>query len=77
MKTYFTKFGWCAGLTTLLLAQVFVDDVLCGTVVYSAGQFVYPIKCSKVGSVVKITLGGSYLTLCEVEVLGKLSQFSS
>ena len=57
--------------------QVYVGNELCGAVEYVAGQSVYKIDCGgKVGSAIKIAQDGQYLTLCEVQVLGKfLKQF--
>ena len=43
---------------------------LCGDVNYD-GSSVFVIACNKYGDGVKITNDNSYLTLCEVEVLGK------
>merc|ERR1712176_1444872 len=54
--------------------QVFLDDMLCGTVEYVAGKNVYVVECAdQTGSVVKVTQQNNYLTLCEVEVLGKVA----
>ena len=48
--------------------QVYLDDVLCGTVVYSPRQCVYAIQCGRSGTTVKITQDRSDpLTLCEVK----------
>eukprot|EP00116_Pleurobrachia_bachei_P000230 sb/3460492/ len=53
-------------------AQVFVGKTLCGTVTYEIGQSVYVVDCGSpiVGEIVKVSLDGDYLTLCEVEILG-------
>ena len=52
--------------------KVFVNNKICGAVEYEAGKDVYVVDCGdQVGSVVKITQEGQYLTLCEVEVLGQ------
>ena len=49
-----------------------MGDTLCGSVEGVAG--VYRISCNNaVGSVVKVTQEGQYLTLCEVEGLGAVS----
>ena len=57
---------------SLSLHQVFVHNNLCGTVKYTAGQSVYVVECGDItGSAIKITQEGT-LTLCEVEVLGRL-----
>ena len=47
---------------------------LCGDVNYD-GSSVFVIACNKYGDGVKITNDNSYLTLCEVEVLGKCVSF--
>ena len=53
--------------------QVFVGKTVCGTVTYEIGQSVYVVDCGSpiVGEIVKVSLDGDYLTLCEVEILGK------
>ena len=51
---------------------MYVDDNLCGSVEYEAEKNVYVVDCAdRVGSVVKITQENNFLTLCEVEVLGR------
>jgi len=56
-----------------LSTQVFVGDILCGKVNYVAGQVVYKVVCEGgiVGDSVKIKNTKTYLTLCEVKVMGK------
>ena len=58
---------------THVFLQVYVDGQLCGSVSYVAGQPVYVVDCGSplTGQVVKVTQNGQYLTLCEVEILGK------
>ena len=53
------------------LYQVYVDEDLCGTIKVTPGVLVYPISCQKKGDSVKIRTSKQYLTLCEVEVIGK------
>ena len=57
----------------LLHFQVFIGDMLCGTVKYIAGQVVYKVICEGgiVGDSVQIKNSNNYLTLCEVKVMGK------
>ena len=55
--------------------QVFVDDELCGEIMYIADQAVYELDCGDMtGSSVKVTLSGNVLTLCEVQVFGELEK---
>ena len=56
----------------ILHFQVFVGDKLCGAVTYVSGQSVFVVDCGSpiVGEIVKVSLNGDYLTLCEVEILG-------
>ena len=53
-------------------AQVFVGDILCGTVEYNRLKFSYELVCGEgiVGDSVKIVNDHSSLTLCEVKVYG-------
>ena len=58
------------------LLQIYVDDQLCGTIVYIPGKTSYNVSCnSKVGSGVKLSTSGELvlLMLCEVVAFGYLS----
>ena len=49
-----------------------MEDRLCGTVEYVAGRSVFVVDCADlIGREVRVTQDHNYLTLCEVEVLGK------
>ncbi|KAL5249183.1 hypothetical protein ACHWQZ_G018138 [Mnemiopsis leidyi] len=55
--------------------KVFVNNNPCGEVVYVAGKNVYEVDCAdQVGSIIKITQENNHLTLCEVEVLARVSE---
>ena len=79
-------FAWSLhGHFMVTVSQVYVGQVegeleLCGTVNYVAGKNVYKIVCGDAGlsgDVVKVTNADSYLTLCEVQVLGKFALWSA
>ena len=45
-----------------------MGEVLCGAVVYKAGETVYEVECGgAVGGGIKIVLNNHPLTLCEVQ----------
>lgn len=54
--------------------QVYVGDILCGTVTYDASKTSYEVLCNDgqgvIGDMVKIVNPATYLTLCEVKVWG-------
>ena len=55
-----------------MLFQVYVGETLCGSVEWAAGKSVFQVNCDGAsGTKVRITQDGQYLTLCEVQVLGK------
>jgi len=51
-------------------AKVYVGDELCGEIEYSGITNTYSMKCGMVGNFVRIVNDNSYLTLCEVQVMG-------
>merc|ERR1712003_408803 len=52
--------------------QVYVGDILCGTIEYNPLKYSYELACGEglVGDSVKIVNDKTYLTLCEVKVYG-------
>ena len=58
----------------VFLLQVYVEDVLCGTIKYDPLKFSYEVTCAGnngiIGSWVKLVNEKTYLTLCEVRVWG-------
>ena len=50
---------------------MYVGDIPCGKIEYETGKRVYSVDCDIVGRSVKIVNDYSYLTLCEVRVMGR------
>ena len=59
----------------ILLDQVYVGAVYCGSVTYQAGTSRYKIDCGgAVGGSITVKQPYNYLTLCEVEAFGEATE---